>query len=93
MFRFTIRDVLLAMAAFGLALGWYLERAQHASTREQLQGLIQTLENVGVEMEVSPDHVYVKGESFESYTSLSKHDPNTPTKILGAKSAPSPDEN
>jgi len=88
MFRFTIRDLLLAMAAFGLALGWYLERAHHVSTREQLQGLIETLENVGVEMEVSPDHVYVKGSSFESYTSLSKHDPKTPTKVLGEKVAP-----
>jgi hypothetical protein len=93
MFCFTIRDLLLAIAAFGLALGWYLERTHHASTREQLQGLIGTLENVGVEMEVSSDHVYVKGNSFESYTSLSKHDPKTPPKILGAKPAQSSDEN
>jgi hypothetical protein len=68
--------VLLAIAAFGLALGWYLQRVQHASTREQLRGVVDTLEAVGVEMEVSPDHVYVKGNSFESYTSLSKHDPD-----------------
>jgi hypothetical protein len=70
MFRFTIRDVLLALTALGLALGWYLERSHHASTREQLQGLIGTLENVGVELKVSPDHVYVRGNDFESYTSL-----------------------
>jgi hypothetical protein len=97
MFRFTIRDVLLAMAALGLALGWYLEHARHASTRDQLHGVVDTLEAAGVEMEASPDHVYVKGNSFESYTSLSKHDPKTPTKVLGAKPAPliqkaSPDE-
>jgi hypothetical protein len=90
MFRFTIRDLLLAVAAFGLALGWYLERVQHAYTREQLQGIVDTLESAGVEIEVDRGHVYaVKDGSFEAYKSLSRHDPKTPTKMLGARSSPS----
>src|SRR5262245_37003735 len=90
MFRFTIRDVLLVLVAFGLALGWYLERVQHAYTREQLQGIVGALESVGVEIEVEPGHVYAaKDGSFEAYTSLSRHDPKTPTKMLGTRSASS----
>jgi len=85
MMRFTIRDVLLAMAAFGLALGWSLERVRHGSTREQLQGVIQTLESVGVEMEVAPDHVRAKfggSNPFDSYTGLGRHDPQkAPVKV------------
>lgn len=85
LFRFTIRDVLWLMVVVAIALVWYLERGQHRATRQQLQGVMDTLEAVGVEIEVAPDHVQAKfggSNPFDSYTGLGRHDPQkAPVKV------------
>ncbi len=35
MFRFSIRELMLVTAVVGLALGWFIEHRQFASTRQQ----------------------------------------------------------
>jgi len=46
MFRFTIRDVLLATAIVALAVGWWLDRANLASNLKSVSNRLAVLEAV-----------------------------------------------
>ncbi len=91
--RFTNRDLLLVIAVFGLALGYYLERSRNAITRTQLNKLVDTLDTVGVETELAADHVRIKSDVFDAYMSIGKHDPTKPPVMLGAGDGKSLKEN
>jgi hypothetical protein len=83
--RFSIRDVLWLMVVVGLLLALWIERSRNGSARRKLESVVEALENVDVQVEVTADHVHVTGPNFATYNNLGKPDPKRPPVVLDGK--------
>ena len=88
--RFSIRDVLWLTVVLGLVIALWLERSRNGVARRQLQVVVDVLESVDVQAEVTPDHVTITGPDFATYRILGEPDPNqAPVVLDGTRVTPS----
>src|SRR5262245_13602505 len=84
MLRFTIHDMLWLTVVVALGVALYLSQSQLDVSRRQLLGLVNALQKLGVEVNVSEDYVLVRGSGlgkFESFVTLTKYD--QPITMIG----------
>ena len=61
--RFTIRDLLWAMALVGLSLAWLTEHVRIGRSPGQLRTLMDVLVNEGIHVELQPHRIQVQGHT------------------------------